>query len=183
MFFDLSLPLQLLSPFNRWSKLVEGKSVLALARSNRTMRKVLVFWMNFYTPLHSGHLKLCLSSSLLSPVLLRFFGSSRRNMSHLFHIPSLQTCGRWSATGPRLEHRDKTITAVSAQRKRIRLPQIWPLQILTRQMCEAGDGEDFCELAARSFSRRSRSAALLEAAADKEKQQKEACVDFTLSRW
>ncbi len=34
----------LLSPFNRWLKHMEGKSVLALARSNITMRKFLHVW-------------------------------------------------------------------------------------------------------------------------------------------
>lgn len=34
----------LLSPHNRWLRHTEGKSVLALARSNATMRKFLHFW-------------------------------------------------------------------------------------------------------------------------------------------
>lgn len=38
----------LLSHFNRWLKPMEGKSVLALARSNGTMRKVLHVWTKIF---------------------------------------------------------------------------------------------------------------------------------------
>lgn len=78
----------LLSLFNRWLKHTEGKSVLALARSNITMREDLIFWMNFFTWLYLGHLMLCCSSLLLSTILSH---SSCRNICHTC-TPSLQMC-------------------------------------------------------------------------------------------
>lgn len=159
---------------------MEGKSVLALARSNITIRKVLIFWMNFLTGLYLGDLMLCCSPLLLSAILL--YGSCRNICrtcipSPLSKCAVLCVCGHWSTTGPQLKPRDKNIIAVSAGRKRIRLLQIGPLRILTRQTCEAhavlcsSDGEDFCEVAGRRFSCSSRSTALLEALTDKNKRK------------
>lgn len=95
----------LLSPFNRWLKHTEGKSVLELARSNATMRQFLHFFgMKFFTGLYLGDLMLWSSSLLLSTRLS--YNNCRNTCQTCFPFFPHQICRalcKWS-----LEHHRAT---------------------------------------------------------------------------
>lgn len=119
------------------------KSVLALARSNVTMKKIPQFLgdEDFLGTIFRD-LPLWSSSLLLSTVLSH---SNCRdtcqasfpppplplNMPHFVHVKT------GALQGHKLKPGDKNITAVSAGRKRIRMLQIGPFRILTGQTHES----------------------------------------------
>lgn len=130
----------LLSPFNRCLKHMEGKSVLALARSNITMRKFLNVWNEVFnrTIFRRPHAALFFCAPFLPFFHTVVAGIYVTHVSRLLLSKSslLCVCGHWSTIGPQLKPTDKNIVAVSAGRKRIRSLQTGPFQVLTRQTCE-----------------------------------------------
>lgn len=141
----------LLSPYSRWWRHTGGKSVLALARSNATMKKRLHFLgMKFFTAaiFSRRHAAIFLRAPLLLFVfhtriagicvrLLLFCPVSSIKKEREKKIAALCMWHVWSAARPQLKPGDKNIIAVSAGRKRIRAPQTGPFPILMGQTCEA----------------------------------------------